>query len=119
MTVINLPKVKIQSIFCTPSQKFKILCIPNCISHGKSFKHGFTKKHDSHKLCAKSKFDRFFMHCLRNLKYYPYQRIAHGKSYKHGFTKKCGAHRLYVMSRFVRVFVHHLKNSKYYPFPMY
>ncbi|RRT46313.1 hypothetical protein B296_00003086, partial [Ensete ventricosum] len=68
--------------------KFKILTIPNVLAHGntdkilvipnvlayvKSYKHGFMKKCDGHnlcvKLCAKSSFDRFFMHCLENSKY--------------------------------------------------
>ncbi|RRT47132.1 hypothetical protein B296_00053945, partial [Ensete ventricosum] len=59
-----------RSIFCAPSWKFKILAIPNVLARGKSYEHGFTKKHDGHKLCAKSSFDRFFMHRLENSKYW-------------------------------------------------
>ncbi|RWW36506.1 hypothetical protein BHE74_00058469, partial [Ensete ventricosum] len=65
-----------QSIFLAPSQKFKIHAIPNVLAHGKSFEHGFVKKCDGHKLCTKSRtkssFDRFFMHHLRNSKYWPF-----------------------------------------------
>ncbi|RRT38223.1 hypothetical protein B296_00034675, partial [Ensete ventricosum] len=66
-------EVEFRSIFCALSQKFKILSIPNELAHGKSYEYGFTKKYDGHKLCAKSltklSFDRFFVHCLENLKY--------------------------------------------------
>ncbi|RWW57681.1 hypothetical protein BHE74_00035504 [Ensete ventricosum] len=72
MTVINLPKVKIQSIFCTPSQKFKILRIPNVLALGKSYEHGFIKKCDGHKLCTKSRFNQYFTHHLKNFKYCPF-----------------------------------------------
>ncbi|RZR99655.1 hypothetical protein BHM03_00029257, partial [Ensete ventricosum] len=65
-----------RSVFLTPSQKFKILEIPNVLAHGKSFEHGFVKKCDSHKLCTKSRmkssFDRFFVHHLRNSKYWSF-----------------------------------------------
>ncbi|RWW48316.1 hypothetical protein BHE74_00045625, partial [Ensete ventricosum] len=56
-----------RSIFRAPSQKFKILAIPNVLTHGKSYEHDFIKKHDDHKLCAKN-FDRFFVHRLGNSK---------------------------------------------------
>ncbi|RZS21753.1 hypothetical protein BHM03_00054434, partial [Ensete ventricosum] len=66
--------VEFRSVFHVASQKFKILAIPNIIAHGKSYEHGFMKKHNGHKLCAKSRaessFDRFFVHRLRNLKYW-------------------------------------------------
>ncbi|RRT69997.1 hypothetical protein B296_00026247, partial [Ensete ventricosum] len=58
-----------RSIFRAPSRKFKILAIPNVLAQGKSYKHGFAKKSDGHKLCTESSFDRFFAHRLRNLKY--------------------------------------------------
>ncbi|RRT37192.1 hypothetical protein B296_00053028, partial [Ensete ventricosum] len=61
-----------RSIFHVPSQKFKILAIPNVLAHGKSYEHVFVKKYDSHKLCAKSSFDRFFMHRLGISKYWPF-----------------------------------------------
>ncbi|RWW83930.1 hypothetical protein BHE74_00007538 [Ensete ventricosum] len=68
-------KVEFRSVFRAPSQKFKILTIPNVLYHGKSYEHDFVKKCDGHKLCeksrAKSSFDRFFMHRLENLKYWP------------------------------------------------
>ncbi|RRT62646.1 hypothetical protein B296_00015377 [Ensete ventricosum] len=34
---------------------FKILAIPNVLSHGKSYEHSFTKEDDSLKLYAKSR----------------------------------------------------------------
>ncbi|RWV92481.1 hypothetical protein GW17_00045134, partial [Ensete ventricosum] len=66
--------VKFRSVFHAPSQKFKILAIPNVLAHRKSYEHGFMKKRDSHKICAKSftksSFDRFFVHHLENSKYW-------------------------------------------------
>ncbi|RWW55683.1 hypothetical protein BHE74_00037658, partial [Ensete ventricosum] len=61
-----------QSIFCAPSRKFKILAIPNVLAHKKSFEHRFAKKRDRHKLSAKSRFDRFFVHRLINSKYWSF-----------------------------------------------
>ncbi|RRT45023.1 hypothetical protein B296_00043268, partial [Ensete ventricosum] len=61
-----------RSIFRAPSRKFKILAIPNVLDYAKSYKHGFVKKRDGHKLFAKSRFDRFFMHHLRNSKQWPF-----------------------------------------------
>ncbi|RWW55764.1 hypothetical protein BHE74_00037565 [Ensete ventricosum] len=69
-------KVKFQSIFRAPSQKFKMLVIPNVLAHGKSYEHNFMKKHVDHPLCAKSRikssFNRFFVHHLRNSKCWPF-----------------------------------------------
>ncbi|RZS08716.1 hypothetical protein BHM03_00039720 [Ensete ventricosum] len=61
-----------RSDFHAPSQKLKILVNPNVLAHVKSYEHGFMKKRDSHKLCAKSSFDRFFMHCLKKSKYWSF-----------------------------------------------
>ncbi|RWV94649.1 hypothetical protein BHE74_00003354, partial [Ensete ventricosum] len=61
-----------RSVFHAPSRNFKILAIPNVLAHGKSYEHGFVKKRDGHKLCAKSRFDRFFVHRLRISKYWPF-----------------------------------------------
>ncbi|RRT31887.1 hypothetical protein B296_00058056, partial [Ensete ventricosum] len=64
----TLCRVVFRSVFHTKSQKFKILVIPVLLVHGKSYKHGFTKKYDGRKLCLKSRvessFDRFFVHHL-------------------------------------------------------
>ncbi|RRT32074.1 hypothetical protein B296_00056567, partial [Ensete ventricosum] len=61
-------KVEFRSVFCAPSQKFKILAIPDVLAHWKSYEYGFTKKLDGLKLCAKSRvessFERFFVHRL-------------------------------------------------------
>ncbi|RRT35861.1 hypothetical protein B296_00046759, partial [Ensete ventricosum] len=65
-------EVEFRSVFHAPSQKFKILVIPNVLADGKSYEHDFTKKCDGHKLCAKSSFERFFVHHLENLKYWPF-----------------------------------------------
>ncbi|RWW35242.1 hypothetical protein BHE74_00059847, partial [Ensete ventricosum] len=64
--------VEFRPIFRAPSQKFKILAIPNVLAPGKLYEHGFMKKRDGHKLCAKSSFDRFFVHRLQNSKYWPF-----------------------------------------------
>ncbi|RWW35773.1 hypothetical protein BHE74_00059261, partial [Ensete ventricosum] len=65
-----------RSVLRAPSRKFKILANPNVLAHGKSYDHGFMKKHDGHKLCAKSRaessFDRLYVHRLGNLKYWPF-----------------------------------------------
>ncbi|RRT70601.1 hypothetical protein B296_00014090, partial [Ensete ventricosum] len=67
---------EIRSVFRAPSRKIKILAIPNVFAHGKSYEHGFVKKHDDHKVCskfcAKTSFDRFFVHRLENSKYWPF-----------------------------------------------
>ncbi|RWV77319.1 hypothetical protein GW17_00061871, partial [Ensete ventricosum] len=67
-------KVEFRSVFYALSQKFKILAILNILAHGKSYEHGFMKKYNGHELCprsrAKSSFDRFFMQCLGNSKYW-------------------------------------------------
>ncbi|RWV83864.1 hypothetical protein BHE74_00024454, partial [Ensete ventricosum] len=54
-----------RSIFCAPSRNFKILAIPNIFANWKSYEHGFVKKRVGHKRCAKSSFNRFFVHHLR------------------------------------------------------
>ncbi|RWW42387.1 hypothetical protein BHE74_00052074, partial [Ensete ventricosum] len=59
-------------IFHAPSRNFKILAITNVLAHGKSYEQGFVKKCDGNKLCAKSRFDRFFMHRLRISKYWSF-----------------------------------------------
>ncbi|RRT45881.1 hypothetical protein B296_00009921, partial [Ensete ventricosum] len=62
------------SVFCAPSQNFKILAIHNVFRHWKSYEHDFVKKYDGHKLCVmswrKSSYDRFFMHHLEISKYW-------------------------------------------------
>ncbi|RWW45741.1 hypothetical protein BHE74_00048388 [Ensete ventricosum] len=49
------------------------MAIPDVLAHGKSYDHGFMKKHDCHELCVKShtesSFDRFFLQHLGNSKY--------------------------------------------------
>ncbi|RRT67393.1 hypothetical protein B296_00039311, partial [Ensete ventricosum] len=69
-------KIKFRSVFHAPSQKFKILAIPNVLADGKSYEHDFMKKYDGHKLCVKSlvnsRFDRFFVHHPINSKYSPF-----------------------------------------------
>ncbi|RRT42682.1 hypothetical protein B296_00010891 [Ensete ventricosum] len=66
-------EVEFRSVFRASSRKFKILTIPNVLSHRKSYEHGFVKKCDGHKLygmsSVKSSFDQFCMHRLKNLKY--------------------------------------------------
>ncbi|RZS05325.1 hypothetical protein BHM03_00035816, partial [Ensete ventricosum] len=100
-------RVKFRSIFCASSQNFKILVIPNVLAYRKSYKHGFIKKCNCHKLCTKSRaessFDRFFVHrqgiskiltipnVLDLRKLYEVLTIpnvlAHWNLYEHGFVK--------------------------------
>ncbi|RWV95477.1 hypothetical protein GW17_00041900 [Ensete ventricosum] len=69
-------KVEFRLFFRASSQKFKILAIPDVLTHGKSYEHGLVKKHDGHKHCAKSRADsscdRFFVNRLKNSKYWPF-----------------------------------------------
>ncbi|RZS27526.1 hypothetical protein BHM03_00061021 [Ensete ventricosum] len=72
----SLPRVEFLSLYLAPSQKFKVLAIPYVLAFSKSYEHGFAKKCDGHKLCAKlhadSSFYRFFVHRLGNSKYWPF-----------------------------------------------
>ncbi|RZS07250.1 hypothetical protein BHM03_00038053 [Ensete ventricosum] len=72
VTIINFSQSRVWIDFLCTSRNFKILAIPNVLSHGKSYEHDFMKKHDDHKLCAKSSFDRFFVHRLQISKYRPF-----------------------------------------------
>ncbi|RRT39689.1 hypothetical protein B296_00044699 [Ensete ventricosum] len=120
-------EVVFRSVFRTPSPKFKMLAIPNVLAHGMSYKHGFVKKRDSHKVCtksrAKSSFDKFFVHHLENSKYWPFAMIGPLEVVRARFPEKSDDHKLCTKSRakscFDRIFVHCLRNSKYWPFPMY
>ncbi|RWW61655.1 hypothetical protein BHE74_00031283 [Ensete ventricosum] len=88
-TVETLRKVEFRSVFRAPSQKFKILAIPNVLAHGKSYEHGFAKKRDSHKLCAKSSFNQFFVYRLKKFKMMAIPNVLTlWKSYEHSFGKK-------------------------------
>ncbi|RZR77635.1 hypothetical protein BHM03_00002754 [Ensete ventricosum] len=127
-TVETLRKVEFRSVFRAPSQKFKILAIPNVLAHGKSYEHGFAKKRDSHKLCAKSSFNQFFVYRLKKFKMMAIPNVltlsqklkilvipnvlAHEKSYEHDFMKKCDGHKLCAKSIIS-------KNSKYWLFQTY
>ncbi|RWW67511.1 hypothetical protein BHE74_00025028, partial [Ensete ventricosum] len=64
--------VEFRSVSRAQSQKFKILAIPNVLGYEKSYEYGFMKKHDGHKLYAKSSFDWFFLLRLENSKYWPF-----------------------------------------------
>ncbi|RZS19286.1 hypothetical protein BHM03_00051660 [Ensete ventricosum] len=96
-------KVEFRSIFNAPSQKFKILAIPDVLAHGKPYEHSFAEKHDGHKLCAKSRavveFRSIFRAPSRKFKILAIPDVlAHGKSYEHGFVKKRNGHKLCVKS---------------------
>ncbi|RWW51583.1 hypothetical protein BHE74_00042064 [Ensete ventricosum] len=71
--VINFTQSRVSIVFRALSQHFKILAMPNVLAHGKSYKHDFVKKCNGDKLCAKSRFDRFFRHHLRISKYWSFQ----------------------------------------------
>ncbi|RRT43080.1 hypothetical protein B296_00027670 [Ensete ventricosum] len=66
---LPFPTVEFRSVFRAASRKFKILAIPNVLSHGMSYELGFTKECKSR---AESSFDRFFMYHLGNSKYWPF-----------------------------------------------
>ncbi|RRT38802.1 hypothetical protein B296_00028613, partial [Ensete ventricosum] len=72
----NHARVEFRLVFRAPSQKFKILVIPDVLAHEKSYELSFSKKCDGHKLCAKlraeSSFDWFFVHRLENSKYWAF-----------------------------------------------
>ncbi|RRT35459.1 hypothetical protein B296_00051816 [Ensete ventricosum] len=119
-----------RSIFLAPFMKFKILAIPNVLAYGKSYVYGFTKKYGGHKLCAKSYFDRFFVHYLsqkfkilvipnilahaQKFKILVIPNIlAHGKSYEHSFAKKYDGHKVARKVMFRAIFMHRLGSSKY------
>ncbi|RRT81769.1 hypothetical protein B296_00012071 [Ensete ventricosum] len=113
-----MSRIEFRLIFRAPSQKFKILAIPNVLAHGKSYEHGFAKKHKSHKRCANVKFRSVFHALSQKFKILAIPDVlAHGKSYEHSFTKKFNGHKLCAMSHaessFDRFFMHHLGNSKY------
>ncbi|RZS12170.1 hypothetical protein BHM03_00043575 [Ensete ventricosum] len=106
---------------CTISE-IQILAIPNVLTHGKSYWHGFAKKRDSHKHCAKVEFRSVFHAPSRKFKILAIPDVlAHWKSYEHGFVKKHDDHKFHAKSRvessFNRFFVHRLGNSKFWPFP--
>ncbi|RZS19875.1 hypothetical protein BHM03_00052333, partial [Ensete ventricosum] len=69
-------RAEFRSIFSAPSRKFKILATPDVLANKKPYEHGFAKKCNGHKHCAKSRaqsnFDRFFVHHLGNSKYWPF-----------------------------------------------
>ncbi|RRT48873.1 hypothetical protein B296_00050075 [Ensete ventricosum] len=69
-------ELEFRSTFCAPSQKFKILAIPNLLAYGNSYEHYFMKKCNGHKLCTKScvksSFEQFFVLHLGNSKYWPF-----------------------------------------------
>ncbi|RRT31300.1 hypothetical protein B296_00058115 [Ensete ventricosum] len=70
--MIVTPRVEFRLVLRAPSQKFKIMAIHDVLVDGKSYEHGLMKKRDSHKLCAESSFDLFFVHRLRNSKYWSF-----------------------------------------------
>ncbi|RWW54164.1 hypothetical protein BHE74_00039267 [Ensete ventricosum] len=85
---------KFRSVFHGPSWKFEILAIPNVFTHVKSYEHGFTKKCDGYKLCAKLNFDWVFVHRLGNLKYYHFQCISSWEVVRARLVKKCDGQKL-------------------------
>ncbi|RZS05610.1 hypothetical protein BHM03_00036148 [Ensete ventricosum] len=81
--IINfMRRVEFRSVFRARSRKFKVLAIPDVLALGKSYEHGFVKKRDVQKFCAKSRaessFDHFFMHRLEDSKYWPFPMYPMG-----------------------------------------
>ncbi|RWV92482.1 hypothetical protein GW17_00045133 [Ensete ventricosum] len=100
-------KVKFRSIFRAPSQKFKILAIPNVLAHGKSYNMVTRKMGWSQTLrnvTRKVEFRSVFRAPSQKFKIrtIPYV-LAHRKSYEHGFAKKHYGHKLCTKSRMNRV----------------
>ncbi|RRT44591.1 hypothetical protein B296_00044253, partial [Ensete ventricosum] len=104
-----------------------ILAIPKVLAHVKSYKHGLTKKRDSHKVsqsCKRSRVSNGFCALSQKFKILVIPNVlAYGNSYEDCFMKKCDGHKLCVKScaksSFEQFFVHRLGNSKYWPFPTY
>ncbi|RWW10125.1 hypothetical protein BHE74_00023433 [Ensete ventricosum] len=68
------------------------------------------KEHDNYKLCAKSRFGRFFVHHLENSKYWSFRTYKPiGRHTRMVLRKKCDGHKLYAKSRFDRFFTHRQK----------
>ena len=87
MAVINFcGKSGCDRFFVDHLKNSKKLIIPKILTLGKSYENGFTEKHDGHKDCAKSGFNRFFMHRLQILLTIP-NIFALGKLYNLGFAK--------------------------------
>ncbi|RRT31197.1 hypothetical protein B296_00058997 [Ensete ventricosum] len=81
-----------------------------------SYEHGFAKKCDGLKLCAKVEFRSDFRATSRKFKILAIPDVlAHGKSYEHGFLKKRDGHKFCVKSHtessFDQFFMHRLENS--------
>ncbi|RWW38514.1 hypothetical protein BHE74_00056244, partial [Ensete ventricosum] len=53
LKILAIPDL-LAHVFRAPSRKLKIMAIHDVLTHGKSYEHGFGKKCDGHKLCAKS-----------------------------------------------------------------
>ncbi|RRT70001.1 hypothetical protein B296_00026253 [Ensete ventricosum] len=71
MMIINFAQSRTQiliGISC-PVSEIQNTSHSQRVNPWKSYKHSFKKQCDGHKLCAKSSFDQFFMHHLRNSKY--------------------------------------------------
>ncbi|RZS25214.1 hypothetical protein BHM03_00058387 [Ensete ventricosum] len=85
-------EVDFRSIFCAPSRKLKILATPKVLVHGKSYEHGFVKKYDGHKLCAKSRtkscLNQFFVTIPEIQNTGHSQRICSWEVVRAGFHEK-------------------------------
>ncbi|RWV83700.1 hypothetical protein BHE74_00024889 [Ensete ventricosum] len=72
VTIINFTQSQVSIDFsCTVSEIHNI-GYSQCISPWEVIRARFTKKLNGRKLCTKSSFDRFFMHCFKNSKYRPF-----------------------------------------------
>ncbi|RWW83734.1 hypothetical protein BHE74_00007746 [Ensete ventricosum] len=79
-------EVEFRSVFRASSRKFKLLVIPNVLALGKSYEHGFMKKHTDHKLYIESRAKSSF--AIPNV-------LAQAMSYEHDFVKKNDDHKLH------------------------
>ncbi|RRT39296.1 hypothetical protein B296_00050986 [Ensete ventricosum] len=71
------------------------------LAHGKSYEHGFTKKHNGLRDVARGvEFPSVFRASSQKFKILAIpDALVHGKSYEHGFTKKHNSHILCAKSR--------------------
>ncbi|RWV79577.1 hypothetical protein GW17_00059262 [Ensete ventricosum] len=77
-----------------------------------SYEHGFTKKHDVHKVTCKVKFRSIFHAPSWKFKILAIPNVfAHEKSYELGFVKKYDGHKLCAKSSFDQFFVHRLSRK--------
>ncbi|RRT31945.1 hypothetical protein B296_00043916 [Ensete ventricosum] len=89
-------KVEFRSVFRAPSQKFKILPIPDVLTDRRSYEHDFVKKLEGHILCTNRAQGGVLISFSCTIPKFKILAIpdvlAHGKSFEHDFVKKLDSH---------------------------